>query len=126
MKSIIGSSVPITDALPKATGETLYTGDLKLPGMVHGRLILSEVAAGRVKAIHTQEALKVPGVIRILTAEDFPDTAYNSALRFKDHGIIKSETVLSKEPRFVGDRIGVILAESLPAAEDYPFGQDSY
>lgn len=117
MKSIIGSSVPITDALPKATGETLYTGDLKLPGMVHGRLILSEVAAGRVKAIHTQEALKVPGVIRILTAEDFPDTAYNSALRFKDHGIIKSETVLSKEPRFVGDRIGVILAESLPAAD---------
>lgn len=118
MKSIIGSSVPITDALPKATGETLYTGDLKLPGMVHGRLILSEIPAGRVKAIHTQEALKVPGVLRILTAEDFPDTAYNSALRFKDHGIIKSETVLSKEVRFVGDRIGVILAESIPAADE--------
>ena len=96
MKSIIGSSVPITDALPKATGETLYTGDLKLPGMVHGRLILSEVAAGRVKAIHTQEALKVPGVIRILTAEDFPDTAYNSALRFKGEKNMKATGIVRR------------------------------
>ena len=117
MGRIIGSKTPIDDALAKSTGEAIYTGDIKLANMCYGKLILSTIAFGKVKSINYSEALKIDGVIDVLTYKDFPSDKYNSALRFKDHGIIKSETVVSEIVRFVGDRIGVVLAESLEIAE---------
>ena len=117
MGRIIGSKTPISDALAKATGEAVYTDDIKLANMCFGKLILSTIAFGKVKSIDYSEALKIDGVIDVLTYKDFPAEKYNSALRFKDHGIIKSETVISETVRFVGDRIGLVVAETLEIAE---------
>ena len=39
--SIIGKGVPRVDAKVKATGEAMYTADLKLPGMLYGMLLRS-------------------------------------------------------------------------------------
>ncbi len=117
MGRIIGSKTPIDDALAKATGEAIYTDDIKLANMCFGKLILSTIAFGKVKSIDYSEALGIEGVIDVLTYKDFPSEKYNSALRFKDHGIIKSETVVSETVRFVGDRIGLIVAETLEIAE---------
>lgn len=117
MGRIIGSKTPISDALAKSTGEAIYTDDIKLANMCFGKLILSTIAFGKVKSIDYSEALKIEGVIDVLTYKDFPAEKYNSALRFKDHGIIKSETVVSETVRFVGDRIGLVVAESLEIAE---------
>jgi CO/xanthine dehydrogenase Mo-binding subunit len=117
MGRIIGSKTPISDALAKSTGEAIYTDDIKLANMCFGKLILSTIAFGKVKSIDYTEALKIEGVIDVLTYKDFPAEKYNSALRFKDHGIIKSETVVSETVRFVGDRIGLIVAETLEIAE---------
>lgn len=117
MGRIIGSKTPISDALAKATGEAVYTDDIKLANMCFGKLILSTIAFGKVKSIDYSEALKIEGVIDVLTYKDFPAEKYNSALRFKDHGIIKSETVVSETVRFVGDRIGLVVAETLEIAE---------
>ncbi len=117
MSKIIGSKTPIDDSLAKATGEAIYTTDISLANMCYGKLILSTIAFGKVKSIDFSEALKVSGVIDVLTYKDFPDEKYNSALRFKGHGILKTETVISETVRFVGDRIGIIIAESLKIAE---------
>ena len=118
MYKVIGKKLPIDDARYKACGETKYTGDLKLANMCYGKLILSEIAFGKVLEVDTVEALKIPGVISVLTYKDFPDEKYNSALRFKNHGIIKSERVLTDEVKFVGDRIGLVVAENIYAAEE--------
>jgi len=117
MDRIIGSKIPIDDSLAKATGEAIYTGDISLTNMCFGKLILSSIAYGKVKSIDYSKAMELDGVIDVLTYKDFPSTKYNSALRFKDHGILKTETVISEIVRFVGDRIGIILAESLEVAE---------
>ncbi len=117
MKRIIGTKIPIDDAMSKATGEAIYTGDISLTNMCFGKLILSTVAFGKVKSINYQEALKVEGVIDILTYKDFPSEKYNSSMEYKDQEIIKTETVLSETVRFVGDRVGLIIAESLQIAE---------
>ena len=118
MGRIIGSRTPISDSLAKATGEAIYTDDIKLANMCYGKLILSTIAFGKVKSIDYSEALKIEGVIDVLTYKDFPAEKYNSALRFKDHSIIKSETVVSETVRFVGDRIGLVVAETLEIAEN--------
>lgn len=118
MYKVIGKKLPIDDAVYKVSGETKYTGDIKLPNMCYGKLILSEIAFGKVLEVEVKEALKVPGVIHVFTYKDFPEEKYNSALRFKDHGIIKSERVLTDEVKFVGDRIGLVVTENIYAAEE--------
>ncbi|MDU1669235.1 MAG: iron chelate uptake ABC transporter family permease subunit [Bradyrhizobium sp.] len=50
-------------------GKGNYVDDVKLPGMLHGDFVRSPHAHARVKAIHTEEALKVPGVLAVITAE---------------------------------------------------------
>src|SRR3954454_14795436 len=50
-------------------GRGNYVDDVKLPGMVHSDFVRSPHAHARVKAIHTEEALKVPGVLAVITDE---------------------------------------------------------
>ncbi len=46
-----------------------YVDDVKLPGMLHGDFVRSPHAHARVKSINSEEALKVPGVLAVITAE---------------------------------------------------------
>src|ERR1700677_4333335 len=50
-------------------GKGNYVDDLKLPGMLHGDFVRSPHAHARVKSINSEEALKVPGVLAVITAE---------------------------------------------------------
>ncbi len=50
-------------------GKGNYVDDLKLPGMLHGDFVRSPHAHARVKSINTEAALKVPGVLAVITAE---------------------------------------------------------
>src|SRR6478609_629358 len=50
-------------------GRGNYVDDLKLPGMLHGDFVRSPHAHARVKKIDDTEALKVPGVLAVITAE---------------------------------------------------------
>jgi carbon-monoxide dehydrogenase large subunit len=51
-------------------GKGTYIDDLKLPGMLFGDFVRSQHAHARVKRIDTSKALKVPGVLAVLTAEE--------------------------------------------------------
>ncbi len=53
-------------------GEKDYVADMVVPDMAHGAVRLSDHPRARVLAIDTTEAVKVPGVVRIFTAEDLP------------------------------------------------------
>src|SRR6202022_1645419 len=50
-------------------GKGNYVDDLKLPGMLHGDFVRSPHAHARVKSINSEEALKVPGVLAVITVE---------------------------------------------------------
>src|SRR5476651_729568 len=50
-------------------GKGNYVDDLKLPGMLHGDFVRSPHAHARVKSINSEEALKIPGVLAVITAE---------------------------------------------------------
>jgi aerobic carbon-monoxide dehydrogenase large subunit len=49
-------------------GKGNYVDDMKLPGMLFGDFVRSPYAHARVKKIDTKKALKVPGVLAVLTA----------------------------------------------------------
>ena len=48
-------------------GQGHYVDDIKLPGMLHLAIVRSPYAHARIVAIHTEKALKVPGVLAVIT-----------------------------------------------------------
>jgi len=51
-------------------GQGQYVDDVKLPGMVFGDFVRSPYPHAKITKIDASEALKIPGVIAVLTAED--------------------------------------------------------
>jgi len=60
------------DGVPKVTGRALYGADLKLPGMLFGKVLRSPHAHARIVSIDTSAAEKLPGVKSIVTSADLP------------------------------------------------------
>jgi carbon-monoxide dehydrogenase large subunit len=50
-------------------GQGHYVDDVKLPGMLHMDIVRSPFAHAKIKAIHTEKALAVPGVLAVITGE---------------------------------------------------------
>src|SRR5262245_12153944 len=68
----IGESHARLGGAGQVLGERPYVDDMKMPGMLHGAMVLSEHPRAKVLAIHTEEAAKSAGVARIFTARDVP------------------------------------------------------
>src|SRR6185295_10127823 len=61
------------DGVPKVTGRAMYGADLKLPGMLYGKVLRSPHAHARIKKIDSTKAAALPGVKAIVTSADLPD-----------------------------------------------------
>ena len=68
--NIIGKRVPLVDALKKTTGEGLYTDDIKLPGMVVGKILRSPYSHARIKSIDVSKAEALDGVVMVITGDE--------------------------------------------------------
>ena len=68
----LGSGWPKYGGYERAVGTRPFVNDIDAPGMVHGAIVFSEHPRARVLAIHTDETADMPGVVRILTADDIP------------------------------------------------------
>ena len=69
---LVGQSVPGPDALEKATGILLYSDDILMPGMLHGRVLRSPYANARIRGVDVRKAKALSGVRAVLTAADIP------------------------------------------------------
>jgi CO/xanthine dehydrogenase Mo-binding subunit len=110
----VGRSVPRLEAVAKVTGRAEYVHHMRLPGMLVGKIVRSTVAHGRLKTIDCGEALKIPGVHRIVTRDDIlqviPHPYYGPA--FHDQPILAIDKV-----RYVGEPLAVVLANDPHVAE---------
>ncbi len=68
----IGKALPQLDSFHKVTGIAKYTHDISLPGMLHVKLVTSTEPHAEIINIDASEALKIPGVVAVLTGKDFP------------------------------------------------------
>jgi CO/xanthine dehydrogenase Mo-binding subunit len=110
----VGRSLPRLEAREKVTGRAEYTHNLRLPGMLYGKVVRSTVAHGRIKSIETAAAKAVHGVYRVVTAQDvikvIPHPYYGPA--FHDQPILAIGKV-----HYVGEPIAVVLADDRHVAE---------
>lgn len=70
--SEVGRNIPRLDGPAKVTGKQQYTDDLVLPRMVYGKILRSPYAHANIKSIDYSEALKLDGVLSVITGEDCP------------------------------------------------------
>jgi 4-hydroxybenzoyl-CoA reductase alpha subunit len=114
--SIVGKDVPRNDGRAKATGSSIYTDDIKLPGMLHGRLLRSPLPHARLVHIDTSRAAALPGVKCVLTGDDTPKIKYGNWRLFPD---TQDEYPLTFDKvRFIGDEVAAVAAIDLDTAEE--------
>jgi len=66
----IGVSKKRADAVEKVTGQAVYVADIKLPRMLHAKVLRAGVAHARILSIDTSEAESMPGVRAVVTGKD--------------------------------------------------------
>jgi len=66
----LGSSMKRKEDARFIQGKGNYIDDLKLPGMLYLDIVRSPYAHARIKSIHSEAALKVPGVLAVITGKD--------------------------------------------------------
>ncbi|MEY9592830.1 carbon-monoxide dehydrogenase large subunit [Bradyrhizobium yuanmingense] len=108
------------------TGKGRYVDDIKLTGMTHAYFIRSPHAHAKVKKIDSSAALKMPGVVAVLTGQQLVDDKVGNlicgwAITSKDGSPMKMGAWPAMAPetvRFVGQAIAVVIAESKNLARD--------
>ncbi len=106
VRSSAGREEPPVEGRAKVTGASIYTWDLALPRMLHGKLLRSPLAHARIRRIDTAMAQAMPGVVCIVTGEDvarLADQFYGVGLR--DQPVIALDRV-----RYIGDPVAAIVA----------------
>jgi CO/xanthine dehydrogenase Mo-binding subunit len=110
-RSHIGRSHPRRDAREKLRGEARFVGDMVVPRMLHGKVLRSPVAHGRIVSIDSSAAERVPGVVCVLTGADLHDLDPYYGHAIKDRPILAIDKV-----RFHGEQVAAVAAESVAAA----------
>jgi CO/xanthine dehydrogenase Mo-binding subunit len=100
---VIGKPVPKQDAHIRATGKAVYGHDIVLPGMLYGAILRTEYPFAKF-TVDVSEALKLPGVTCVITADDV-DT--NNISYKRDHPILKKGRV-----NCIRDEIAAVAAET--------------
>ncbi|KAB2878685.1 MAG: xanthine dehydrogenase family protein molybdopterin-binding subunit [Pseudorhodoplanes sp.] len=112
--SQVGRSIPRLEASAKVTGRAEYVHNLRLPGMLYGKIFRSIVPHGRITQVNVSAARAVEGVHRVVTIEDIrsiiPNPYFGPA--FHDQPILADHKV-----RFAGEPVAVVLAENYRVAE---------
>ncbi len=118
----VGQEVKRVDAYAKVTGEAKYTADLEPRDILHGKVLHATIANGLVKSMDLTEALKIPGVVKILTCLDkdlnlplYPTAGHPWSVE-KAHQDICDRQILNRRVRYYGDDIAAVIAEDEVAA----------
>jgi 4-hydroxybenzoyl-CoA reductase alpha subunit len=109
--SVVGQRVNRVEGYDKVTGEANYVADIKLPGLLFGRILRSPYAHARILNIDTSKAEKVRGVRGIVTAEDTIKRGWGAF--FPDQYPLSVG-----KARYVGEEVAAVAAIDPDIAEE--------
>jgi 4-hydroxybenzoyl-CoA reductase alpha subunit len=101
---LIGSAMRKIEGLDKSTGRAIYTDDIALPGMLHGKILRSPHPHARIVSIDTAAAAALEGVHAVVTGRDMP-TPYGIIPWTPDEYPLCVDRV-----RYVGDGVAAVAA----------------
>lgn len=110
----VGQPLARIGARQMALGARPYVDDLRVPGLLHGALVLSPHARARVVRIDTSKARALKGVVRVATAADVPGERWYGMLHPDWPGFVAS----GEETRCVGDVLAAVAAVDRATARE--------
>jgi len=110
-EAFVGKRVTRVDALEKVRGKAAFVADMDCAGMLYTKAARSSHAHSRITRLNFDEALKVPGVVRIITAKDIPGD--NVIPVVNDDQPLLADGITN----FYGEAIALAVAETPEAAE---------
>jgi carbon-monoxide dehydrogenase large subunit len=123
-RGFIGKSVKRREDARFLTGTGRYTDDITLPGQSYGFFLRSPYAHAALKKVDTKAAEAAPGVLGVFTGEHFKavgglpcgwliNSIDGTPMKEPKHPILADGKV-----RYVGDRVALVVAETLQQAKD--------
>ena len=103
--TIIGKRMPRVDTRAKVTGKAKFTADLKLPGMLTGKILRSPHPHARIVNIDTRKAKKLKGVKAVITGKDTYQTKWGVFRYTLDQQFLPTDKV-----RFIGEEVAAVAA----------------
>jgi len=111
--SIVGKRIPHRGAVEKVKGGAVFTSDIKLNGMLHGKILRSPVPHAKIRHIDISKAEKLKGIKAIITSKDVPLTKYSISPAWADKLILADQKV-----RYIGDEITAVAAVDEETAKE--------
>src|SRR5262245_12280894 len=114
----IGKPVSRVGGPAKATGQAKYAAEFNVPGLVHGFVVSSTIAKGRIKTIDRSAALAVPGVIAVLAHDNRPHVASEHE-KYTDETAppgLPWRTLYDEEMLFSGEPVALVVDAEIETA----------
>jgi xanthine dehydrogenase molybdenum-binding subunit len=119
---VVGKRPIRPDGAEKVTGNAHYGADVRLPGMLYGKILRSPHVHARIKSINTSHAMELPGVYAVVTSADLAQPSGRLVdlaegmihnMRFMSNNILAADKVLYK-----GHAVAAVAATSPHIAEE--------
>ena len=95
VRTAIGKSLPRIDIPAKVTGGGAYVQDLRLPGMVHARVVRPPSQAARLLAVDDAATLRLPGVLKVVR-----DGRFLAVIADGEYRAVKAAAALARATRW--------------------------
>ncbi len=118
MTIYIGTATPRVDGKAKVTGAAKYAGEFNVPDLAYGAVVTSTIPRGKIVAVDAGGALKVDGVLSVLTHENRPPMAEGNSA-YKDDVAPEGSPfrpLYNANILFSGQPIALVLAEDWETA----------
>ena len=119
--AVIGTNPVRPDGVDKVTGHAIYGADVKLQGMLYGKVLRSPHAHALIKSINFTKALELPGVHAVITHSDFPEPSEKimQTIRGAQPAAWDTERIMARRKvLFRGHPVAAICASDIHIAED--------
>jgi aerobic carbon-monoxide dehydrogenase large subunit len=114
--SLLGNHVRRIEDPELLTGDGTFVGNLRVDGLLHAAFVRSPFAAAEIRSIDVDEALALPGVVAVLTADDLAIRPYHPFVVLNE--AVTRPPLAEGRVRFVGDPVALVVAESSAVAAD--------
>ncbi len=106
--SVVGKRLPRVDALEKVTGEAVFSVDVSLPNMIHGKVLRSPYAHAVVVRLDVTKARNLDGVLAVVIASDVPGYKNRGELSFAQLPHLARDKVV-----YAGQPVAAVAAVSV-------------
>jgi 4-hydroxybenzoyl-CoA reductase subunit alpha len=112
---VLNTHVHNIDGIAKVTGRATYTFDVKLPGMLYGKILRSPYPHAKIINIDFSKAMEIPGVKAVVTGKDTLGVKQGIWRRYKD---LCDEAILPVDKvRYIGEPVAAVAAVTEEIAE---------